>query len=110
MKINKLMMLQKIYKFSNTKLFENKIEPIKCVYFLFNEELKLIYVGRTINLRQRICGHVSPRVTNRTSPVPLKRVSYYSFIKIKNNRDRELTELILINIFNPLYNHTKYRH
>ena len=90
---------------------------MKGIYFLYDKELNLIYIGKTSNLRQRLLAHISPRNNSRkeesdkydfygySSILPLGIVKYYSFIEIEDVKERTLRELILIQLLNPKYNY-----
>lgn len=115
MKIEKLEM-PKQWKGHN--LLEAKIKNLPGVYLLFDDKLELLYIGKTVVFRNRMNQHVSPRNKARyeltgelhksTTPLPLGKVSYYSFIEIKNFYERDLTELILLKLFNPPFNNANF--
>lgn len=86
------------------------------VYILFDKNLELLYVGRAKNVRSRILAHVKDSnagryevgydpFTSYNSLLPQGSVKYYSIIEIEDERQRKLTELILVNILKPLFNY-----
>lgn len=115
MKIEKLEM-PKEWKGHN--LLEAKIKNLPGVYLLFDKELNLLYIGKTVVFRNRLNQHVSPRNKSRysltgelhlsTSPLPLGKVEYYSFIEIVDSYERDLTELILLKLLNPPFNNANF--
>lgn len=66
-------------------------EKIYYVYFLFDKD-ELVYIGKTINIHQRVYQHKST-----------KTFDSYSFIE-SNFDDYEFLERIYINIHKPKYN------
>jgi len=115
MKINKVIRLIPT-KENNFAKLDKSITLDSGIYFLYDSKLKLIYIGRSKNIRQRILQHVSEGTTNRyvagqeylslfySSKLPIGIVKYFSFIKIKREDERRLKEILLINIFKPRYN------
>lgn len=114
MKIQKVSILKGAYKKPNLKILPKSIKNVAGVYFLFDKEMTLLYIGRTNTLRNRLCNHLSKRNKSRydgkgdhypnTSRLPLGIVKYYSFIPIKDGYTRATTEIILIHFLKPTYN------
>lgn len=66
------------------------------VYRFLNKK-EVIYVGRTINMESRMSQH-------RRESNFYGKVDKIEFTELNNNSDMKITELILINVYNPKYN------
>lgn len=114
MKIEKIRVLKENLDSVNKPLLSKDIKRKGGIYFLYDENLNLLYIGQTANFRGRLLGHLrlKPQKENsffpRTSSIIPKKVniSYFSFIPFTIERDRHLNELILIKILEPKYNYT----
>lgn len=90
------------------------------LYLLFDEDLELIYLGKTKNIRRRILQHSSKLNSgrleivdkgsyyerNHTTCLPEGSVKYWCCIKIENEKERDLKELMLLGIFETRFNLT----
>lgn len=91
---------------------KGKIKEIAGVYLLYDKGYDIIYVGRTINLRQRLWAHTSPNNSKydrdnkygASSMIPRGEAVYYSFIEIENKEERAMVEHIFIYYLKPKYN------
>lgn len=92
----------------------NKILRISGIYFLFNKNLELLYIGKSKDVRTRIQQHTTNNDDNRLTfknkkqnyitCIPKNEVKYYSIIEIQDEQQRTINELILINILRPRFN------
>jgi predicted GIY-YIG superfamily endonuclease len=82
------------YLVTNHTLYESDLAG---VYILHNENNKIIYVGQSKNMRQRLLSHCK----NEN-----KDWKYAYIIPINHNDHRLYTESILIRYLNPLNNKT----
>ena len=92
-------------------ILSKEVKNKKGVYLLFDKNLTLVYVGKTIDFRTRFWAHISKnntqrfgRETNSNSIVPLNLVKYYSFIAIESDKERNILEVVLINLCSPKLN------
>ncbi len=115
------MIIKEIIKLTPTKennfsKIDKNIPSYSGIYFIYNENFELIYIGKAKNIRLRILQHSSDKTpregdgSNYTqlgligSKIPLGESKYYSYILIEDEEERDLKELILINILQPKYN------
>ncbi|GAH11005.1 unnamed protein product [marine sediment metagenome] len=73
------------------KLKKYYFAPICGIYFLFDYNNKLIYIGKSINIHNRIRRH------------EIKSINYYSIIEFQEC-DLEKMEKYYIDKYNPKYN------
>lgn len=103
-------------KINNFAIIDNKITHKAGIYFLFDIDLNLIYIGKTKNIRQRLVQHCSDNLTqyfkyesgytSGSTNCQKGEVQYFSYIEIEDDADRNLREILLINILKPKYNKT----
>jgi len=122
MEIKKIKLLKENLKKPNKALIDKKIKNFSGIYFLFNDDLELLYIGQTDFLRKRLLNHISPRNKGRirkdslkkefftslgyNSLIPIEeKVNYYSFLPMKSGKERKLHETLLIMLLNPKYNY-----
>lgn len=74
------------------------------VYQFFNEEDKIIYVGKAKNLRRRVLSYFSKVHENRKTDVLVKQVKKIRHIVVDNEEDALLLENNLIKTYQPKYN------
>lgn len=79
------------------------VPEISGVYFLFNSETELIYIGESYNIKKRMDGHKYGTKWFHE----VKYVSILSEITIKI--DRSCAEYIFKHIYNPIYNHVQWQ-
>jgi hypothetical protein len=98
------------YRLKNYKYFFER--NIKGIYFLYNNDKEIIYIGKTINcIRQRLKEHLYLDIRHELgsfliNSANLKRNEsvYFSFIEVeKVNID--CAEVLLINKYKPKYNY-----
>jgi len=81
------------------------------VYFLLNNQKEIIYIGKASNcIRQRILSHLITEPSKYTSERELMKLNlkrqytkYITYIEL-NKKDLDLTEILLIKKFKPVYN------
>lgn len=71
------------------------------VYKLLNDDSKVIYVGRTDNLKRRYLSHKKGISTDFK-----KEFSKMEYIKIDSMADLIIYEILYINLYKPIYNTT----
>ncbi len=80
------------------------------VYFIFGKNNKLIYVGRSSNVRNRIVLHASKNTINSEMmwgyqrQVPADEVIKVAFLLTNDKTKRKLIENIYICLYQPKYN------
>ncbi len=91
----------KIYTKKDYKLITNKT----AVYFIFNRNKKLIYVGQTNYLRIRLWGHFCS-INNREqhSNIPIGKAFYFSYLDIDKPDKLYLFEKFYVYHYKPIYN------
>jgi len=116
MKIQKILQLIPTKENHLSKL-DKSIPNFSGIYFIYNLKLELIYIGKTKHLRNRILQHIGEKTIRKgdgsryaelgfiVSKIPFGESKYYSYIKIDNEEEKVLRELILINILKPKYNY-----
>ena len=102
-------------KDNNYAKLDKSITTMPGVYLLFDKNLELLYIGKAKNIRNRILQHTMDK-NNRLSEdnkyysgsivsyLEADEIYYYSAIEIKSERERNVSEAILINLLNPVYN------
>jgi len=103
---------QKGKKDNHFAIIDRKITHKAGIYFLFDCEMNLIYIGKTKNIRHRLVQHVGNhdyRILEKgdrgVSFCQRDEVEYFSYIEIENERERRITELLLLQIFKTKYNY-----
>ena len=122
MELKEIKIIEENLKKPNKELIDKNIKNFSGIYLLFDNNLRLLYVGQTDFLRKRLLAHISPRNSGRikkrslkkeffssigyNSIIPLKeRIAYYSFFPMKSKKKRKLHEVLLIMLLNPKYNY-----
>ena len=82
-----------------------KILPKKCgVYQFFDEQNKLIYVGKSKNIKTRVASYFSKKHENLKTKVLASKVVDIKYVVVKNEMDALLLENNLIKKEKPKYN------
>ena len=77
------------------------IEDLQClrheagVYFLYDENKELVYIGESGNMYIRVLEHIAESK---------KDFNYFKAVPLDNNATRQLLEIYLISIIKPKYN------
>lgn len=71
----------------------NITKDISCIYFLYNKEKELLYIGQTSSLHKRLYVHMRE-----------KDFTYYNFIRIDDLNERLLIETHFISKYKPRFN------
>jgi len=111
MKIIKIELTDKVYE-NNFAIIDRTITKKAGIYFLFNKDMELIYIGKAKNIRCRLVQHCSDKSIRYgeyeypagVTPCDKKEVAYFSCIEIEDESERDLKELILLNIIKTKYN------
>lgn len=74
------------------------------VYFLYNSDNELLYVGKTNDFRTRLLAHFRGRDNSRDFYKLIDHVTVYF---VDNEFERELYETYAINTYKPVYNIAK---
>lgn len=99
--LNKKVFFNKSY-ISKTEL--EKIPNTTGIYFIYNENKELMYIGKTIHLNSRITDHL----TGRTNTNDIcHNFNYIKYIEIDNNDLLGLYETYFINSYKPKLNVSK---
>jgi len=97
---------------NNFAIIDRTITQKGGIYFLFDKDLELIYIGKAKNIRQRLVQHCSNKSTRwgeyeypfGVTPCKKGEVVYFSYIEIENEKERKIQELILLSIIETKYN------
>tara|TARA_B100001093_G_scaffold520522_1_gene617608 strand:+ start:6276 stop:8000 length:1725 start_codon:yes stop_codon:yes gene_type:complete len=82
-----------------------KILPKKCgIYQFFDEQNKLIYVGKSKNIKTRVASYFSKKHENLKTKVLASKVVDIKYVVVKNEMDALLLENNLIKKEKPKYN------
>lgn len=92
-----------------------ELSNLRGVYFLFDEDKILLYVGKTVDFRTRLNTHLKSKKrvqpeeivrgkTSVTSQVPFNSIKYYYFIEINDSLTRDNEEIRYIKLFKPRFN------
>ena len=82
-----------------------KILPKKCgVYQFFDEQNKLIYVGKSKNIKTRVASYFSKKHENLKTKVLASKVVDIKYVVVENEMDALLLENNLIKKEKPKYN------
>ena len=74
------------------------------VYQYFNNEDKIIYVGKAKNLLKRVGSYFSKKHDNRKTAILVKNIAYIKHIVVESEEDALLLENNLIKKYQPRYN------
>lgn len=85
------------------KLSNPKIPMKKGIYFLFNDD-ELVYIGKTWNIRSRICTHHTNKKTQKEYVYDFNSCTFFL-----NNEEITITifEAFYVMMFKPKYNSTR---
>jgi len=117
MKIKKLIFL-KPTKENHFAKIDKSISSLPGVYFLFDKELELVYIGKAQNIRTRILQHTTDNNNGRLQIIdkktPFKRVystclpkgivKYYSCLIEKDEEKRNYLETFLLYAIKTKFN------
>lgn len=73
------------------------------VYIFFNDRREVMYIGKSVNLRNRFLEHMN----NAGTKVNLARnlfednIKYYSYALCEDNKEAEMYEMIYTNMYKP---------
>ena len=81
-------------------------KPIKAVYFLHNIQGYLLYVGKSINLHNRIRYHLEDKLEGSEWKVNIDRDNI-QYVEIESDFDLDMYETYYINILKPPHNTSK---
>ena len=93
----------------------DEVKSVPGVYVLFDKDLRVLYIGETIDFRQRLNCHISKNNKQRNpnpekgdygfnTYLPLNIVDYYLFIECDDKSEKQMIEAFLINYFSPKFN------
>lgn len=74
------------------------------VYKYFDDQNKLLYVGKAKNLRKRVSSYFSKTLTNYKTNELVKRIHHIEFTIVSSEQDAFLLENSLIKEFQPRFN------
>lgn len=74
------------------------------IYFLYDDEENLIYIGKTTKLKKRLMGHLYNKLENWRKTINKSKITLF---KCSNLSDLELYETYFINKYNPKHNRDK---
>lgn len=89
-------------KFLKSRRLLTKVPPQPGVYF-FWENAKIIYVGKAVNLKNRISSYLSKGLGAKTQAM-INEATELSFLRATSELDALLLEASLIKTFQPKYN------
>ena len=77
------------------------------IYFLFNYNYHIVYIGQSLNLKKRLKDHLNPKSGNsNVSGFPFTDVAFYSIVDAPT---RLFLEAFYIFYYDPEYNYTFYQ-
>lgn len=74
------------------------------IYFLYDKEENLIYIGKTTKLKKRLMGHLYNKLESWRETINKSKITLF---KCCNLSDLELYETYFINKYNPKHNRDK---
>jgi len=89
-------------KFSKDRKILSKLPQVPGVYLFWQGE-RIIYVGKAVNLRNRVSSYVAKGLSSKTLAM-VNGANAISFIKVGSELDSLLLEAWLIKRFQPHYN------
>lgn len=90
-----------VFNFANVRKLPSKINA---VYFFYNKNMELLYIGKTNSLKRRLSEHIK-RMTNTKAFI--HEVKFFCYLKANNGYETEIYETYAINTFKPKYNKMK---
>jgi excinuclease UvrABC nuclease subunit len=84
------------------KILEDDLPSKSGVYFIFNNNIDLCYVGKAKNIRGRICVHQN--INMQFYQVPKNEICMFSYILVGEEYSRRMVEAIYIEKYKPKYN------
>lgn len=81
-----------------------KLPPNPGVYQFFNNDDKIIYIGKAKNLKKRVSSYFLKKHENRKTDVLVRQVAKIRHIVVDNEEDALLLENNLIKRYQPKYN------
>ena len=89
-------------------IVNKKIPQIAGIYFLFDKDKTLIYIGQARNIRKRVAIHISEESLAICSNLPSSEVEYIYYLNVNNYNERNILEALYIYFYNPMFNSTKF--
>ena len=87
------------------KLGEN-IPKVSCVYFLFND-IELVYIGQTKNLRTRVMHHnnfLNPNITVGDKKFGIDMFDSFYYLRVEDQKERRRIEKFYYDKYDPKCN------
>lgn len=72
------------------------------VYFIYDKNQILLYIGRAVNIKKRISIHLSK--ISYPYFVPDEEIEFIKFILLKDEKEIDLLESFFIYLYQPKYN------
>ena len=82
---------------------ERNLTHVPSVYFIVDNNDKILYIGETTNLRKRLTSH------HKKSVIPNFKECKIAFVKVKDDATRRIIEKKLISSLVPTYNTVNYK-
>ena len=76
------------------------------IYLLYNEEKRLMYLGKAGAIRGRVAQHIKATGYNNNTKHIRHNFKYLSYMVIENPVERDMLEIYLINKLRPLFNNS----
>jgi len=92
------------FKYENLKDNAKLMPDNPGVYLYYNDEDKVIYVGKAKNLKKRVLSYFNKNNDNTKTKLLLSNASYIKHIVVETETDALLLENNLIKKYNPKYN------
>jgi hypothetical protein len=88
----------------NVKNLERIPYGIGGLYTLYDKDFNIIYIGKSVNIFDRVRGHVCGKTHTKYFH---KEISYICFFHTDSRTEQDIYETYLINIYRPKYNKDK---
>ncbi|ASA22566.1 GIY-YIG nuclease family protein [Paenibacillus donghaensis] len=89
---------------NNSAIFRHTLPKKRGLYFFFDDEINLIYIGKTKNLFKRINDHINGKTHTHLFSGEIK---YYRTCNVESDFSLDLYESHYINSMKPKYNKLK---
>lgn len=96
-----MQLLEENYTFSRDNILATPATP--GVYIFLSGNLSVIYVGKSVSIRNRLLSYKSPAVEGKTAKMVLE-AKYFSYLLVDSELEALLLEAKLVKKFMPQYN------
>lgn len=81
----------------------NKVEKTNGIYFFYNIDKNIIYIGKSVCLKDRLMSYKDPNLFGKSKSL-VKNIRYFAVILLNSEAEALINEALMIKKFRPKYN------